>query len=492
MSKKNTKGKSTSAKKTKKKKKGSGAALIAVLVFLLLLIVGYGSAGYYFSTHFLPGTRLNDVNVSLKSVNEARELIRATTDGYKVTLAEQENKSETIKGHDIGFEAVISDDFNKLVNISSGMAWAFRLFEDNDITLDENIISYKYDNDLLDSEIDKLDCVAPDYPVEAKDAELVLMDGVFKIIPEEESNVADRGKLGDEIRDALESRSDSVDLCEKKLYKQPKVFANDPDLAARKNACDEIADMTITLKFGTNEEVADVETIAKWIDVKAQGDGTYALETKEDAVAEYVKHIAETYNTFDSPKLFVTHEGESIEIPVSYYGWLLDDEYAVEELKKIVEAKKSVELDLTDRSEESDKWWIRVAVAYDVNKYYGNTYAEVSIAQQHMWMYVDGKVALESDVVTGNPSYGNDTPKGAFRLIYQERNATLRGPGYSTQVAYWMVFADDVGFHDATWQPYFGGDLYTWNGSHGCVNMPLDKAGELFELVYPGMAVFVY
>ena len=436
MSKKNTKGKSTSAKKTKKKKKGSGAALIAVLVFLLLLIVGYGSAGYYFSTHFLPGTRLNDVNVSLKSVNEARELIRATTDGYKVTLAEQENKSETIKGHDIGFEAVISDDFNKLVNISSGMAWAFRLFEDNDITLDENIISYKYDNDLLDSEIDKLDCVAPDYPVEAKDAELVLMDGVFKIIPEEESNVADRGKLGDEIRDALESRSDSVDLCEKKLYKQPKVFANDPDLAARKNACDEIADMTITLKFGTNEEVADVETIAKWIDVKAQGDGTYALETKEDAVAEYVKHIAETYNTFDSPKLFVTHEGESIEIPVSYYGWLLDDEYAVEELKKIVEAKKSVELDLTDRSEESDKWWIRVAVAYDVNKYYGNTYAEVSIAQQPMWMYVDGKVALESDVVTGNPSYGNDTPKGAFRLIYQERNATLKGPGYSTQVAF--------------------------------------------------------
>ncbi|MBQ2603491.1 MAG: L,D-transpeptidase family protein [Acutalibacteraceae bacterium] len=490
MSKKKTKGTLTSEKK--RKKKSSGAVLIAILVFLLLLIVGYGSAGFYFSKHFLPGTTLNNVDVSMKSIDAAKELIRSNTDNYKLTLKEQDNKSETIKGHDIAFEAVISDKFDSLVNISSGMAWIFELFEDKNITLNDDVLSYKYDNDLLNAQIDKLDCVSPQYPVEAKDAELVLMEGSFMIVPESEGNAANKDKLGDAVRDALESQIDTIDLHESKIYSQPKVFSNDPDLAARKQACDEIADMTISLSFGTNEEVADVETISKWIDVKGQGDGTYKLVPNEEPIVEYVKHIAETYNTFDSPKLFVTHDGQNIEIPVSYYGWLLDDEYAVEELKKIVEAKKSVKLNLTDRSEESDKWWIRVAVAYDVNKYYGNTYAEVSIDQQHMWMYVDGEVVLESDVVTGNPSVGNDTPKGAFRLIYQERNAILRGPGYATQVAYWMVFADDVGFHDATWQPYFGGDLYTWNGSHGCVNMPLDMAGALFELVYPGMPVFVY
>jgi len=490
MSKKKKKG--TSAPAKKRKKKGSGAALIAVLVFLLLLIAGYGSAGFYFSTHFLPGTTLNNVDVSLQSVNDAKELIRSDVENYKLTLIEQDNKSETIKGRDIGFEAIISDRFDQLVNFSSGMAWVFELFENNDHILDEDTLSYKYDNDLLDSEIDKLDCVSPDYPVEAKDAELVLIDGAFTIVPEQEGNVADRAKLGDEIRTALESQIDSIDLHECELYSQPKVYANDADLAARKSACDEIVNMTIRLSFGTSQEVADVDTISKWIDVKSQGDGTYKLAPNEKAITEYVKYLADTYNTFSSPKLFVTHDGVSIEIPTSYYGWLLDDEYAVEELKKILEAKKSVEIDLTDRSEESDKWWMRVAVAYDINKYYGNTYAEVSIDQQHMWMYVDGEVMLETDVVTGNPSYGNDTPKGAFRLIYQERNATLKGPGYSTQVAYWMVFADDVGFHDATWQPYFGGDLYKWNGSHGCVNMPIDKAGELYELVFPGMPVFVY
>ena len=81
---------------------------------------------------------------------------------------------------------------------------------------------------------------------------------------------------------------------------------------------------------------------------------------------------------------------------------------------------------------------------------------------------------------------------GAFKIRYHQQNAILRGPGYATPVAYWMVFADDVGFHDATWQPYFGGTLYYSNGSHGCVNMPLDQAAKLFDLVYDGMPVFVY
>ena len=164
-------------------------------------------------------------------------------------------------------------------------------------------------------------------------------------------------------------------------------------------------------------------------------------------------------------------------------------------LKELILKRESKTIDLTDGSEASNEWWYRKAVAYDDEggtTYYGNTYAEVSVAEQHMWLYQNGVVTLETDVVTGNPNLGNDTPKGAFRIRYHQAPATLRGPGYVTQVAYWMVFADDVGYHDATWQPYFGGSLYLSNGSHGCVNMPLGKAGELYELVYDGMPVFVY
>ena len=39
-------------------------------------------------------------------------------------------------------------------------------------------------------------------------------------------------------------------------------------------------------------------------------------------------------------------------------------------------------------------------------------------------------------------------------------------------VTYWMPFNGGIGFHDATWRGCFGGQIYIWSGSHGCVNMP--------------------
>ena len=48
------------------------------------------------------------------------------------------------------------------------------------------------------------------------------------------------------------------------------------------------------------------------------------------------------------------------------------------------------------------------------------------------------------------------------------------------------------GMHDATWRSSFGGNIYKYNGSHGCVNMPLDKAGKLYKMTDNGVPVIVY
>ena len=90
---------------------------------------------------------------------------------------------------------------------------------------------------------------------------------------------------------------------------------------------------------------------------------------------------------------------------------------------------------------------------------------------------------VESDFVSGNLSIGHDTPTGAFGLTYKTMNAVLRGPDYETPVTYWMPFNGGIGFQDADWQPYFGGDRYLTGGSHGCINMPPDKAGELYNII---------
>jgi len=56
---------------------------------------------------------------------------------------------------------------------------------------------------------------------------------------------------------------------------------------------------------------------------------------------------------------------------------------------------------------------------------------------------------------------------------------------YETMVQYWMPFeGNGIGFHDATWQPSFGGSMYANGyGSHGCVNLSYSDAQTLYGII---------
>ena len=123
---------------------------------------------------------------------------------------------------------------------------------------------------------------------------------------------------------------------------------------------------------------------------------------------------------------------------------------------------------------------------------FSDSYVEVSIENQRVWLYVDGECIVDTPVVTGNVSAGHNTRKGVFSLTYKTRNATLRGPGYASFVYYWMPFDGGIGLHDATWRSSFGGTIYKTNGSHGCVNMPLEAAKIVYNNLESNMPIIVW
>ena len=73
-----------------------------------------------------------------------------------------------------------------------------------------------------------------------------------------------------------------------------------------------------------------------------------------------------------------------------------------------------------------------------------------------------------------------------------EKNTVLRGADYASPVSFWMPFNGGVGFHDAPWRSSFGGTIYQYNGSHGCINMPYEKAKTLYNNISTGYYVVVY
>ena len=52
--------------------------------------------------------------------------------------------------------------------------------------------------------------------------------------------------------------------------------------------------------------------------------------------------------------------------------------------------------------------------------------------------------------------------------------------------------ANAWGLHDASWRSSFGGSIYVYNGSHGCVNLPSSAAAELYEIIDVGCPVLIH
>ena len=109
---------------------------------------------------------------------------------------------------------------------------------------------------------------------------------------------------------------------------------------------------------------------------------------------------------------------------------------------------------------------------------------EVKINEQTLYYYEDDVLTLKSPIVSGNKELTDETPHGKFEVRRKVTDTQLRGRDYIEHVDYWVGFDETggiYGLHDAQWRDEFGGDIWTYDPSRGCVNMPLDKIGILFE-----------
>ena len=96
-------------------------------------------------------------------------------------------------------------------------------------------------------------------------------------------------------------------------------------------------------------------------------------------------------------------------------------------------------------------------------------------------------------VPSGNISTNCATPSGVYNLDYKEEDAVLRGVGYASKVKYWMPFNGGIGIHDASWRKgEFGGSIYRYAGSHGCINAPYNVAQAIFSNIKEGTPVICY
>ena len=174
--------------------------------------------------------------------------------------------------------------------------------------------------------------------------------------------------------------------------------------------------------------------------------------------------------------------GEDITIEGGDYGWWMNYTQEIKELTEMIR-----------RCESGERTPVYYQTADQYGKPdYGNTYVEINLTAQHLFLYKDGNLLLESDFVSGSSARGDDTPPGVYSITYKQRNATLVNEDYRTPVSYWMPFNRNIGLHDAGWRRSYGGQIYKTNGSHGCINLPPESAKEIYENISKGTPVICY
>ena len=193
--------------------------------------------------------------------------------------------------------------------------------------------------------------------------------------------------------------------------------------------------------------------------------------------------LANKYDTYGGYRSFRTSLGTAVDLYGGDYGWLLDRAATADELAEAIRQKKTMTM---------DPIYTHTAMSRGLNDI-GDTYVEICISLQEMWCYQDGELMVDTPVVTGNPNRDNETPSGGvWEIDAKMQDYTLVGPDYRTPVSFWMPFNGGVGIHDLQARYYFGGTIYLYNGSHGCVNTPLDAVEQIYNIVSVGTPVIVY
>ena len=460
----------------KRKKVWIGAACLAVL-----LCAGAFAAFIYIKgqaeEHFAKGTILNGVDVSGMTLEELDKRIGQ----YSIDVVQKdrdgESFSETILGNEFNIGIGQNEDAAKKVLREQGIL-QYLLGKGTEHTV-ENWV--EYDEKKLEDAIRRLSCFDTSKTAEPEDAHISKYnkaEGCYRIIAESDGNTLEEGEAFDVIMKAVHQMEPEVNLLEEGCYKMAAVASDDKALAELLEELNAYVGTKITYHFGTKKEVVDGKLISKWIKVNKKNQVVF----KKEKISEFVASLRRKYDTIFRSRKFKTSYGKKITVEGGDYGWWMDTEQENIELTEMIKKGESGERTPVYR---------QTAASYDTPDY-GDTYVEINLTAQHLFLYKDGQKILESDFVSGSVIRGYSTPGGIYGLTYKQRDATLTGETYRTPVSFWMPFNNNIGMHDATWRKQFGGNIYITNGSHGCINLPYSAAKEIYGYIEKGTPVICY
>ncbi len=460
-------------------------------VFLVCIMAGLGYLGLavYYENGFSFMTYINGVYCTGKSVEAVNlELNNSFVyDGLTVDFAEG---SFYIAAEDIGYTYDYREPLSHYLEAQNPYLWVENLTQGKKeytllpaVCFDEVAL-----DEIMEAEFSK------QFMVEKPMVSLELTDAGFAL-KDTKKELPDIAKAKAVIIQALQEGSASVDLRGEGCYYDEPYTEKEKELLAFYDVLDAFQNRKVSYLFDNeNEEFTSLDMVKTLSFYKAYKGKTIKEETKlleeftdeegrllvdEESVGALLDEKLASYNTYQN-HTFTTHDGRVLQIKGGTYGNKIAMKTEKKELLAFLQSADTEYIRTPEYTKEAP-----IKGKNDI----GDTYIEVDIGQQKMFYYRDGELFIETDVVTGK---NNATREEVCYVYAKQTNRILRGADYETFVYYWMPVSGGIGIHDATWRSKFGGDIYLRDGSHGCVNTPIEIVEQMYEVMEVGTPCILY
>lgn len=446
--------------------------ILGTTLFLAVILVFYIATSMEYEEKFLSKTTVDGISIGNKKVEEANQTIIKYYKEKEFQVDEKKKGLFSFSGTDIGVASDFTKVLKKELKKQNNWAWPIdRISTQNKQLTVENLV---FDDEKVESFISGLP-LNQEQRKKPIDAQIIKKDGGFHIQPEVEGNYFDESQVRELLIKSVQEGKEKIEL--KQAYAKPGVKISDKTLKANLDKLKKLSDLSIVYTISGSKEVVPRDLLVEWLNIDELG----SITVDKLGVSSYMETLSTKYSTYEKTRNFESSKKGMVKVQPGTYGWTLDVDRETESLSNDILLGENIErtprYNGSGYSESGDK--------------FENNYIEIDLASQHMWVYLNGKLFLETDIISGKPK--TPTPKGAFYVWKKDRNATLTGEDYATPVDYWLpVDWDGVGIHDSPWQSKYGGSSYLTSGSHGCINTPPSIMSKIYDQIEIGIPVVIY
>lgn len=472
------------ARNKSRKKKLLKILLVLFIVIVLVLLLVYFLVSFYYKDRFLKNTYINGVACEDLDLTSVVSILDSQNLSYRLEVfgRNPQNPEEnvllgTIQAADIDYadydsQAVAKEFLDRQnpfewVNVINRVRYDYHTERD-----------LSYSKEKLFSSIGQWLAFQDDQMLIAGNAYIdSAEDGLSYLVTSgRKGSCLKKENAQNAIIQAIEQGDTEVNLEDFDCYEGPRIDIDDWYLVHYSDTLNKWLSTVITYDWHGIDVQIDKNVIKDWVSLK---NGRPYLD--EEKAAAFLEECSMRYDAYGKERTFTTTLGKEVVLPCSY-GWLVDWEFEKDELIPLIYEGTVTKKEPLYNKEGYSKG----------SNELGGSYVEIDMSNQHLYLYIDNNIVLESDIVTGCMSNGCYTPAGIFGLTYRTRNATLRGANYASFVRYWMPFNKNIGMHDASWRKRYGGDEFMRGGSHGCINLPLESAKTIYEYMEKGFPVVCY